>query len=80
MPPADVVEAHRVDASGPRVADRVAEAGARDGGENQLHREGQPGAGADRVSDRRADTFGGHRPNIPQARPGDHRFRAVDEP
>lgn len=76
----DAIEAYRTDASGSRVADRFAKASPRNGGENQLHRKRQLGVGADRISDRRADTLGSHRPNIPQARLSDHRFRAIDEP
>lgn len=76
----DATQAHRADASGPRVTNWVAKTSARNGGENQLHRKGQHGVGTDRIAHRRADTLGGHRPNIPQTRLGDHRFRAIDEP
>lgn len=76
----DAIKTHRTNASRSRVTDRIAKTSARNGRKNQLHRKGQYGAGADRVFDRRTDTFGGHRPNIPQTRLGDHRFRAVDEP
>lgn len=76
----DTIETHRTNTSGPRVVDRITKTSARNGGENKLHRKGQFRVGTDRVSDRWADTFGSHRPNIPQARLGDHRFRAVDEP
>lgn len=76
----DAVKTHGPNASGPRVTDRIAEASARHGRENKLHRKGQLRVGTNRIADRRTDTFGGHRSNIPQARLGDHRFRAVDEP
>jgi len=76
----DAVETHGPNASGPRGADRIAKTSARHGSENKLHRKGQLRVGTDRITDRRSDTFGGHRSNIPPARLGDHRFRAVDEP
>jgi len=62
----DAIKTHGTNASRSRITDRIAKASARNGCKNQLHRKGQHGAGANRVSDRRTDTFGGHRPNIPQ--------------